>query len=331
MHVIQHRQRTQRRMYLPSERGIVNGVGLGSVDGMFNIGKMFRRLTTFTPSSFKLKNIAGSIGSGLTTFGTFGIANVASEFAGPSGLRLTKGTITGAHSKPMQYVGYAGVAAAAAAGLYFGGGALISAVGPGAGAAGGATGAGISASTGSSVIGAATGQVAASTWTIGGALSTVGSGLMTALKALPVVGQVVGMIGGGGQQQQVQQGGMTQAEYDAQQKAAYDAGQQQAAYDARVEAAQAQMYQPGGYVTNIPYVTPSYAGPIESSTANAYGDLRSPYTAIAEDGQQIQVDPATGQVIQASLLPDLSMTTWLAVGGVTLVGWYMMSGSKSNN
>ena len=328
MHVIQHRQRTQRRMCLPFERGVVNGIGLGELDGMFNFGKMFRRLVKFTPSSFKLKNIAGSIGSGLTTFGTFGIANVASEFAGPSGLRLTKGTITGAHSKPMQYVGYAGVAAAAAAGLYFGGGALISAVGSGAGAGGGAIG---TASAGSSVIGGATGQIASSTWTIGSTLSTVGSGLMTVLKALPVVGQVVGMIGGGGQQQQVQQGGMTQAEYDAQQKAAYDAGQQQAAYNARVEAAQASMYQPGGYAPNIPWMPGQYAGPGAPSTDSAYGDLRSPYTAIAEDGQQIQVDPKTGQVIQASILPDLSMTTWLMVGGVTLAGWYMMSGSKSNN
>jgi len=25
------------------------------------------------------------------------------------------------------------------------------------------------------------------------------------------------------------------------------------------------------------------------------------------------------------------MTTWLAIGGVTLVGWYLMSGSKSES
>jgi hypothetical protein len=320
-------------MYLPSERIVVNGVGLGSgvrysynglgeLEGMFNIGKMFTRMFTFTPSSFKFKNIAGAIGSGLTTFGTFGIANVASEFAGPSGLGLTKGTITGAHSKPMEYVGYAGMAAAAAAGVYFGGGALLSAVGPGAGAGGAAIG---TASSGSSVIGAATGQAVASTWTVGGVLSSIGSGLTTVLKALPLVGGLMGGIGGGGGQPQ-QQGGMTQAEYDAQQKAAYDAGQQaqaQAVYEAQVRAQQAQMYQPGAMPASYDMGQPSMTGMNAS-----YGDLRTPYTAITEDGQQIQVDPTTGQVIPEGM----STGTMIVLGGVTLLaGWYLMSGSKSTN
>lgn len=300
MHVIQRqvRQRGQRRMYLPSERGVVNGTGLGEVDGLFNIGKMFTRMFTFRPKSFTLKNIAGAIGSGTSFLATGGIANVVSEIAGPSGLKFTKGTITGAHSKPMQYLGYGVGAAVAATGLVFGGAALLPTAG---------------------------GFFS----TVGGALSTVGSGLMTGLKAvggiLPMAG---GLLGGGGQQQQ--QGGMTQAEYDAQQAQA----QQQAAYDAQVRAQQGQMYQ-SGYTPSIPFVQDQYSSPMigqPGTMQTSYGDLRSPYTAIPEDGQQtLQIDPRTGQVIQASMIPDLSPTTWLVIGGTTLVGWYLMSGSKSDN
>lgn len=321
MHVVQRRQRTQRRMYLPSERMAVNGIGLGEVDGLFNMGKMFKRMFTFTPSSFKMKNIAGAIGSGLMTVGTMGIANVASEFAGPSGLRLTKGTITGAHSKAMEYTGYAGMAAAAAAGLYFGGGALISAVGPGAGAGSAAIG---TAASGSATIGAATGQVAVTGGgflsTVGTGLSTVGSWIGTGLKVLTSVLPAIGGIGGGGAQQQ-QQGGMTQAEYDAQ-----VAQQQQAAYAAQVEAQQRQMYMPG-MVQDTSYMGPPTIGQ-PGTMQTSYGDLRTPYTAITEDGQQIQVDPATGEVIPAGM----STPMIIGIGGVTLlVGWYLMSGSKSTN
>jgi hypothetical protein len=85
---------------------------------------------------------------------------------------------------------------------------------------------------------------------------------------------------------------------------------------------------PGGYVPNIPYTTPQYAGaPITSAgdSGSGYGDLRSPYTLTSEDGQtQTQVDPRTGQVMQASMFPDLSITTWLIVGGVALAGLYVM-------
>lgn len=315
MHVMRNSRprRMQRRMYLPSERQVVNGVGLGDVDGMFNIGKMFTRMFTFTPSSFKMKNIAGAIGSVATTISTGGIANVVSEFAGPSGLKLTKGTITGAHSKPMQYVGYGTMAAAAAAGLYFGGGAAISALKSGGTVAATAGGAGTAATTG------------------GTFLSTVGSGLMTGIKAigqvLPMLGKV---LGGGGSPQQ--QGGGNQAEYDAQVQA-YQQQQAQAAYEAQVREQQLAMQQPG-YTPSIPYVTDQYGSPMmgqPASMQSSYGDLRSPYTAITEDGTQVQVDPATGKVIQAGMIPDLSLTTWLAIGGATAIGWYFMSGSKSIN
>lgn len=327
MHVIQHvPRRIRRRMNLPSERMVVNGNGLGSgeryayamglgeLDGMFNIGKMFTRMFTIRPKSFTLKNIAGAVGSGTAFLATGGIANVAAEIAGPSGLKLTKTGLTSAHSKSMQYLGYGIGAAAAATGLVLGGAALL----PAAGAVGGG---GVAASGG--ILS-----------TIGGTLSTVGSGLMTGLKAigsvLPVLG---GVMGGGGGGQQQQQGGMTQEEYDAQQQAAYTQGQQQAAYDAQVRAQQEQMYQPNAaYGTGVPisYV-PETGQPSMTGMNASYGDLRSPYTGVTQDGEQIQIDPRTGQVVQAGILPDLSMTTWLVVGGVTLAGWYMLSGSKSES
>ena len=336
MHVMQHsRPRgTQRRMYLPSERQVVNGVGLGEVDGMFNIGKMFTRMFTFTPGSFKMRNIAGAIGSAVTTIGTGGIANVVSEVAGPSGLKLTKGTITGAHSKPMQYVGYGTMAAAAAAGLYFGGSAALTALKTSGTVAAGA-GTGLKAVTGAGAfVHPVTGAVATTGGgflsTVGSALSTVGSGLMTGIKvitaAMPVLGKVMGG-GGGGQQQQ--QGGMTQAEYDAQMR-------EQAAYEAQVRAQQAQMYQPG-YASTIQYAGGQYAPeqyipPVigePGTMQTSYGDLRSPYTAISEDGKTLQVDPATGQVIDTGM----STTMMIALGGVALagLGWYFMSDSKSIN
>jgi hypothetical protein len=323
MHVMQHSRprRLQRRMYLPSERQVVNGVGLGEVDGMFNIGKMFTRMFTFTPSSFKLKNIAGAIGSAVMTVGSGGLANIASEIAGPSGLKLTKGSVTGARSDVSKIVGYGTMAAAAAAGAYFGGSALLS---PSTTAVG-------TAASGSKIIGTALGTGAATTGggflsTAGSMLSTVGSGIMSVgsglLKALPLLGGIMG--GGGGQQQQ--QGGMTQAEYDAQQRAAYEAGQQQAAYDAQVRAQQAQLYTPGGIP--ISYM-PETGQPSMTGMNASYGDLRSPYTGITQDGEQVQIDPATGQVISEGM----SMPMMIGIGGAAvLAGWYLLTPStKSNN
>jgi hypothetical protein len=314
-------------MYSPLERQVVNGVGLGELDGMFNIGKMFTRMFTFTPSSFKLKNIAGAIGSAVTTTATFGMANVASEIAGPSGLKLTKGTLTGAHSKPMQFVGYGTMAAAAAAGAYFGGSALLSA---GAGTAG-ATGTGLATTAGTAAQGTGIG-VASTTATAGGgffstvgtALSNVGSGLMTAMKALPLIGQVLG--GGGGAQQQQQQGGMTQAEYDAQVKAQQDA---QAAYDTQVRAQQAQLFQPGVAQSMPVSFMPETGQPSMTGMNASYGDLRTPYTAITEDGQQVQVNPATGQIVPEGMSTEMM----IGIGGVVALGlgWYFMSDSKSTN
>jgi hypothetical protein len=308
MHIVQRvPRRVQRKMYLASERQVVNGVGLGDLEGMFNIGKMFTRMFHFTPRSFQLKNIAGAIGSVALTGATLGLAP----------------KISSAHSKVAKIVGYAEMAAAAVVG-----GVIAAPM------IGGALGIGGVAATGTGLtVGAeaAAGTVAASGGimsTIGSGIMSVGSGLMTAMQALPVIGQ---LMGGGGSPQQ-QQGGMTQAEYDAMQAQAQIQAQQQAAYDAQVRGQQNQMYLPGGYRPSIPFVGDQYSGAVASApSSGAYGDLRTPYTAIQEDGTQVQVNPATGQIIQAGMIPDLSPTTWLAIGGATLIGWYVMSGSKSNN
>ena len=335
MHVVQRiPKRVHRRMYSPHDRVVVNGVGLGELDGMFNIGKMFTRMFTFTPSSFKFKNIAGAIGSAVMTVGSGGIANIASEIAGPSGLKLTKGSITGARSDVSKIVGYGTMAAAAAAAVAFGGyallpaasgvagagGAAVTAAGTGMTSVGVAAGAGGTFAGGTAVTAASGGFLSAA----GSVFGTIGSGLMTVMKVLPVLGTVMGGMGGGGgqQQQQQQQGGMTQAEYDAQ---VYAQQQQQAAYEAQVRAQQQQMYQPTSYTPE------GYSGGVvqQPSMNTSYGDLRSPYTAITEDGQQVQVDPATGQVIQ----PGMSTEMMLGIGGIAVLaaGWYFMSASKSNN
>jgi hypothetical protein len=357
MHIVQHvPRRMQRRMYSPLDRRVVSGVGLGEVDGLFNIGKMFSRLTHVTPRSFQFKNIAGAIGS-------------AAMFSASAGLSTLAPKLTGAHSTLSKDVGYGVMAAAAVAGAVFAapviGGALgiggTAATGTGlvAGAeaaeAGGmlAAGTGVLApaaeasvfaapsviSTGSTLMSAGSGVLApvASAGggflsTVGSVLSTVGTGALNVLKAVPLLGTVMGaMGGGGGGGVVVQTGGDPYAQQQAQ-------AELQAAYDARIAAAQNAMYipgGPGGYAPNIPYTTPSYSGPVSAgpvSADNGYGDLRSPYTLTSEDGsQQVQVDPKTGQVVQAGMLPDLSPTTWLMIGGVTLLGWYFMSGSKSTS
>jgi hypothetical protein len=276
-------------------------VGLGEVDGLFDIGKMFSRLTTFTPSSFKLSNIAGAIGS-LTAFTASG------------GLSSLAPKLTGAHSSAMKALGYGTIAVAAVAS-----GAALA-----AGPAAGATGTGLttvgSQAAGSSIIGGVTGQTAvvSSTGimsTIGSGISSVGSGLMNVVKALPFVSSMLSSGSGVPVQQQTQSDAYAQQYADQQQQAA------QRAYDAQVAAAQAAMYTPG-YNPNIPYVSQQYSGPLAPADGGSYGDLRSPYTAITEDGQQIQIDPATGQPLSTGI-----STTMMVGGGlaIVLLGMYLMS------
>lgn len=302
MHVVQRpvRRRYDRRMYSPLERNVVNGVGLGGVDGLFDIGKMFSRLTTFTPSSFKLSNIMGAIGS-LTAFTASG------------GLSTLAPKLTSAHSSAMKALGYGTVAVAAVAG----GAALLAAP------ATGATGAGLTTvgtqSAGSSIIGGITGTTVAPASTgiistIGSGLSSVGTGLMNVVKAIPYVGQMLSS-GSGVPTQQTQSDAYAQQYVNAQQSAA------DRAYAAQVAAARAALYTPG-YNPNIPYLSQQYAGPLAPSDGGSYGDLRSPYTAITEDGQQIQIDPETGLPITTPLSPAM-VVGGLAIAG--LVGWYLMS------
>jgi len=332
MHVVARlpRRRVQRTgwngggLHSPARRIVVNDryLGLGEVDGLFNIGKMFTRMFTITPSSFKFKNIAGAIGSFTAAVSTGGLAPIVSEFAKGKGASFTS-----AHSKPMEYLGYGTMAAAAVVGGVVAAPAIGAALGVGGTAA---TGVGLTATvgstaSGSAIIGAELGTAGAAASggfmsTVGSVLGTVGSGLMSVVKGigsvLPVLGGVLG--GGGGGQVVVQQGADPYAQQYADQYAYQQQQAAQAAYDAQVRAQQNAMYAPPAY-QNIP--STAYAQPASMNTS--YGDLRSPYTAITEDGEQIQIDPATGQPIQ----PGIS-TPMLIGGGalVLLVGWYLMSG-----
>jgi len=150
--------------------------------------------------------------------------------------------------------------------------------------------------------------------TAGSALSSVGG---TLLKGGMGVLSMFGGVGGGGGQVQQQQSGMSQAEYDAymaqqaqvQQQLTADQLRAQAEYERQQQAQYAAyMAQQQGYT------------PVSMQTS--YGDLRSPYTAITEDGEQVQVDPNTGQVIQ----PGMSKEMIIGIGAVTLLaGWFLMS------
>jgi hypothetical protein len=339
MHVVQHprRQIVQRRMYSPYNRMVVNGVGLGSNSVRYNYDNI--GLSGLDGSI--LQNISRVMGGITATIATGGLIWLAPKKTRISVERITGAMVTsggiGASIAPNAWGlskseanitrGITAAAAVVAGGIYLAplmasGSSLI-------GVGGGAIG---TASSGSSVIGAATGQVVASTGggllsTIGSGLQTVGSGLWTVAKGLlPNLLQMGAglMTGGGGgvqPQQQQQQGGMTQAEFDAAQQAAAQEGarQQQEAYRNQMALQQSQMPISNGMM---------YGEPIGQTMNTSYGDLRSPYTAITEDGQQVQVDPNTGQVIPEGM----STTTKVMLGGVVLLaGWYFMSGSKANN
>lgn len=122
MHVV-YAKASNRKMYLPNERlQIMDDGGLGF---SFNIGKMFKRLTKITKTSFRGKNIMGAIGSGASNFFTFGAASAIAP------------KTFGAHSKTMQKVGMGVSAAAIAAGTVFTAGALLPAAGGLLGSTGG--------------------------------------------------------------------------------------------------------------------------------------------------------------------------------------------------
>lgn len=307
MHIVQRvpRRRIQRRMYLPSERMVVNSVGLGEVDG-FNIGKMFNRMFTFKKSSFSAGNIMGAIGSGVSFIGSFGLSSA-----------LAPKTFS-AHSKTMKQVGMGVTAAAAAAGAYYGGGALLK------------TGIGQTVAKGAGTV-----------------LKTAGGFVKDNLTTVLKTGmQLVGGGGGGGGGQQ-----MTQQQYDAmnrEQQQAYMLQQQQIARAQELAAHEARLRQEAEqYGSNVasqltPTVYPqmdmggnSGMGPYAAET-----QLQSPYSPLADETMLSnidpstglltdpatgnKIDPATGRIVQAGMFPQLSTTTWVAIGGVTLLALYLM-------
>lgn len=288
MHVVQRVPiRIQRRMHSPYERVSINGAGLGEVDGLFKIGKMFSRMAKIKKSSFKPKNILGAIGSVGMTSMTLGLAP----------------KISSAKSKYSRIMGIATLAVVT-------GGAVAAALPAGAMAA-----------AGTSIAGGAS-----SLW---GGMTAMGGSLLTGAKALlPFAGKIMGGFGGGGGAVP-QQGGMTQAEYDAIQMQAQMQAQQQ--YGQQQYGQQQGYYntsgQPISYVPETGFVQqPSGQYP---SMNTSYGDLRSPYTAMTENGEQVQVDPKTGQVIQ----PGIPTEWMIGIGGVAAIGLglYLFSGSKSTN
>jgi len=305
MHVVAYpkNNRMRRKMYLPSERMVVNGVGLGAVDG-FDVGKMFTRMFTFKKNSFKFSNIMGAIGSAASFAGTFGLSSA-----------LAPKTFS-AHSSTMKKVGMGVAAAAAAAGAYYGGGALLR------------TGIGQNVVSGAGNLLKSTGSFITSN--AAGVLKT-GIQAVSALRG-----------GGGGGSG----GGMTQADMMIMQ-------QQQAAYDAQMRREAAQ------YGNNMPVeqqLTPTVYPTMDSgaSVPGSFGpypqemQLQSPYSPLADETVSRYVDPTTGLltdpatgnkidpgtgkvVAQAGMFPQLSTQTWIMIGGATLIGWYLTSGSKSTN
>ena len=162
---------------------------------------------------------------------------------------------------------------------------------------------------------------------IGGIASSAGGGLMSILSGAgsllkPVMGIFGGMFGGGkgggGEQQQY-------APYE--QPYAYPQPQQPQQY-----------YNPmADYNMNVARSAGAPLGPIGGGT---YSTMPDPSQSGGQSDIQLQSpdmynlqDPnGQGQlnrpIAQAGMFPDLSMTTWLIVGGVTMVGWYLMSDSK---
>ena len=278
------RVRSRRKVYLPQERVQVNGIGLGEVDGLWNLGKMFKNFVKITPRSFQPKNIFGAIGSIALTTTTLGLAP----------------KISSAHSKVAKIVGMAEVAAVAA----IGGGMLLAPMLPAMG--------GMAASAGSGIMSMAS--------SAGSGLMSVVSGAGSFLK--PLMGMFGGG-GGGGQQQYApyeQPYGPQQTYPQTGQPQYYDP---MAAYNANVaRSAGAPLGGAGEFYPSPPSTNYSQQG--TELQAPDKGDLQYPIGTT--------IDPATGQlrmpVQQAGMFPDLSMTTWLMIGGVTLVGWYFMSDSK---
>lgn len=228
-------------------------------------------------------------------FGAIGSAAAFTSTMGMSSALAPK--LFSAHSKTMKI---AGMAVAAVAGTVLTGGALATAF-P-------ALGAGI-ASAGSAIASGA-----------GSLFSGAGSLLMSG------GGGLLRMFGGGG-------GSTTPQEYPPGYGGqGYQIPQQpQQYYDPMVAynenvARSAGAPLGGGIYSSMP--NPSQADYNQPGT-----ELQSPDKYNLQDPSGSMIDPRTGQVIpqrvqEMSMIPNLSGTTWLILGGVTLAGWYLLSDSK---
>lgn len=260
MHIVQHprNRKMYRKMNLPSERMVVNGVGLGAVDG-FNIGKMFSRMVHITPRSFQPKNIFGAMASATSFVVTAGMSSVLAP------------KLFSAHSKTMQTAGTIMAAVGAAAGTV----ALLP--------AGSITGA-------------------------GKLLSNFGGSILKGGMSL---------FGGGG--------GAGIAPQQQQQGPSYPAG-----YDPTTGLSLAPMGAQPSYIadptavqnTLTPTVFPTMADPnaqYTSQPVDPSSQLTSPSSPYIDTSVPIQ---------EAGMLPNLSTTTWLVLGGLTAAGLYMQYGRK---
>lgn len=151
----------------------------------------------------------------------------------------------------------------------------------------------------------------------GGLLKTFGGGLMN------MFGGRGG--GGGGQSAPYEQPYNTQQYPQVGQQQYYDPI---AAYNANVAASAGAPLGPVGGGTYSSMPDPSQADYQQQGT-----ELQSPDKYNLQDPAGSMIDPKTGQIIkiqpiQAGMFPDLSTTTWLVIGGVTLAGWYFLSDSK---
>ena len=167
-----------------------------------------------------------------------------------------------------------------------------------------------------------------------GLLPTIGSGAMNIFGGAggllkTIGGGVLGMFGGGGgggQQppQQVQDMG-------PQQQFVVPQPQPQPYFDPMYNQS---VMQSAGAPLGGGTLYPSMPDP---SPAN-YGqplpdDTQLPTAMTLTDPSQagMMIDPSTGQLVpiqQAGMIPNLSTTTWLMIGGATVIGWYLLSDSK---
>lgn len=267
MHVVQRGQRSRRRMNAPYERMVVNGVGLGAVDG-FNIGKMFSRLVHVTPRSFQPKNIFGAIGSAAAFTATMGLSSVVA------------GKQFGAHGTIAKDIGM-GISAAA---VVVGGVLAAPVVLP----------------------------------VVGSALSSVGAG------ALSLFGGVAKMFMGGGK------GVAPQQQQDQQYGPAYPAG-----YDPTTGLPLAPMGGQPSYIADpTMYQNPSVANQLTPTVYPSMVDPNADASSAPVDPSQQLVSPSSPYIDtsvplqQAGMLPNLSTSTWVVLGVLTVGGLYMQFGRK---